>query len=164
MKARPEDVAAHLLDRSLSVGTVESATGGLISNLLTNVSGSSHFFKGSIVAYSNEIKIGVVGVNALTIEAYGAVSAQSAEEMAAGGRRVLGVDICISDTGVAGPTGGSPEKPVGLFYIGLSYNGGTFSRKCLFHGTRMTNKRAAAAAAVGWIEELLTGKWKPGLS
>ena len=164
VKANPEDIAAHLLERKLSVGTVESATGGLISNLFTNVAGSSHFFLGTIVAYSNEIKTRVVGVEPGAIEQHGAVSAQVAEQMAAGGRRILGVDICVSDTGIAGPTGGSADKPVGLFYLGLSYSGGTFSRKCLFHGTRLSNKRAAAAEALGWIEELLTGKWTPGLS
>ncbi len=164
MESYAEDVAAHLLDHGLTVGTVESATGGLISSILTNVPGSSHFYKGSIVAYSNEIKIGLVGVKAATVEAHGAVSAEVAAEMAAAGRRLLQVDICVSDTGVAGPGGGSPDKPVGLFYLGLSYSGGTYGRRFLFEGDRMMNKQSAARAAFTWIEELLTGKWLPGLS
>lgn len=164
MESYAEDLAAHLLDRGLTVGTVESATGGLISNILTNVPGSSHFYKGSVVAYSNEIKTGVVGVNPATAEAHGAVSAEVAAEMAAGGRKLLKVDICVSDTGIAGPGGGSPDKPVGLFYLGLSYNGGTYSRRYVFGHDRMMNKQSAAEAAIKWIEELLTGKWLPGLS
>jgi PncC family amidohydrolase len=164
VEAHLEDIGAHLLDRNLTVGTVESATGGLISDLLTNMPGSSRFYKGSIVAYSNEIKTGIVGVQAATIEEHGAVSAEVAEEMAAGGRRVLGVDICISDTGIAGPTGGSHDKPVGLFYMGFSYKGGTYSRRVMFQGERLANKQSAAVAALDWVEEFLDGKWVPGLS
>ena len=90
-----------------------------------------------------------------TLAKYGAVSSQVAEEMAAGGRKLLNVDICVADTGIAGPTGATPGKPVGLFYIGLSAASGTFSRKHVFTGTREQNKLAAAQTALGWVKEYL---------
>ncbi len=164
VSTRTEDIATRLRNLGLTLGTVESATGGLIAHLVTNVPGSSHFFRGSVIAYSNEIKTGVVGVNRGTIDLHGAVSAEVAREMAAGGRRLLGVDICLADTGVAGPDGGGPEKPVGLFYLGFACDGGTFSRRYLFDGDRLTNKQAAAEAALTWLDEFLAGRWSPGLS
>ena len=128
---------------------------GLISHLITNIPGSSDYFKGSVTAYSNEAKVNIIGVKMETIERFGAVSAEVAEKMAAGGRKVLKVDICLSDTGIAGPGGATAEKPVGLFYIGLSHQVGTLSRKHLFTGDREQNKRAAAAAALSWLKEYL---------
>jgi PncC family amidohydrolase len=122
---------------------------------MTNVPGSSDYYKGSVTAYSNEVKIRVVGVREDTINQYGAVSPEVAKEMARGGRKVLAVDICLADTGIAGPTGATPEKPVGLFYIGLSHKGGTFSRKHNFQGDREQNKQSAAEAALGWLKEYL---------
>ena len=163
MTTYAEEIGILLLDRGLTVGSVESATGGLIAHTFTNVPGSSYFYKGSIVAYSNEMKTNLVGVKPETIEKYGAVSSSVAEEMAAGGRRVLGVDICLSDTGVAGPTAGTAQKPVGTFFIGLSYHGGTYSRECLFKGDRIMNKQSAADEAVCWLKDFLTGTWAPGL-
>ncbi|HEX9897071.1 MAG TPA: CinA family protein [Dehalococcoidales bacterium] len=155
-----ENVAQELVNllrkKGLTLGVVESATGGLISHLITNVPGSSDVYLGSITSYSNDVKIRVVGVKAETIEKHGAVSAQIAKQMAAGGRKVLGADICVADTGTAGPTGATPNKPVGLFYIGLSHAGGTFSRKHLFHGTREENKLFTALAALGWVGEWLS--------
>ncbi len=150
-----EEIGLLLHEKRLTLGTVESATGGLISHRITNVSGSSEYFKGSIVAYSNEIKIDVVGVKPETINNSGAVCADTAEEMAASGRQLLNVDICVADTGIAGPTGASPGKPVGLFYLGLSHRGGTFSRKRVFVGTREQNKHGAAEAALSWVKEYL---------
>jgi len=151
-----EEVGKLLRQKGLTLGIVESATGGLLSHRITNVPGSSDYYKGSVTAYSNEVKIKVVGVKEDTINQYGAVSAQVAEEMAQGGRKVLAVDICLADTGIAGPTGATPEKPVGLFYIGLSYQGGTFSRKHNFQGNREQNKHSAAEAALSWLKEYLT--------
>lgn len=150
-----EEVGKLLRQKGLTLGVVESATGGLISHRLTNVSGSSDYYKGSVTAYSNEVKIKVVGVKEDTINQYGAVSHQVAEEMAQGGRKALAVDICLADTGIAGPTGATPEKSVGLFYIGLSYQGGTFSRKHSFPGDREQNKHRAAEAALSWLKEYL---------
>jgi nicotinamide-nucleotide amidase len=134
---------------------VESATGGLISHLITNALGSSDYHKGSITAYSNEVKIRVAGVKEDTINKYGAVSHQVSEEMAQGGKRILGVDICLADTGIAGPAGASTEKPVGLFYIGMSHMSGTYSQKHQFQGDREQNKLQAAKVALSWLKEYL---------
>jgi PncC family amidohydrolase len=150
-----KEVGALLRQKGLTLGVVESATGGLISHRITNVPGSSDYYKGSVTAYSNEVKIKVVGVREATINRYGAVSPQVAEEMARGGRKILAVDICLADTGIAGPTGAAPEKPVGLFYIGLSHKGGTYSRKHNFQGEREQNKQSATEAALGWLKEYL---------
>jgi len=151
-----EEVGRLLRQQGLTLGVVESATGGLLSHRITNVSGSSDYYKGSVTAYSNEVKIKVVGVKEDTLERYGAVSAQVAKEMAKGGRKVLAADICLADTGIAGTTGDTPENPVGLFYIGLSHQGGTFSRKHNFQGNREQNKHNAAEAALNWLKEYLS--------
>ena len=150
-------IGSLLREHNLTLGAVESASGGLISHLITNVPGSSDYYHGSITTYSNEIKIKLVGVKRDTLKKHGAVSAQVAREMAAGGRKVLGVDICISDTGIAGPTGASDRKPVGLFYLGISHREGTFARKHIFHGNRGRNKELAATAALSWLKEYLSG-------
>jgi nicotinamide-nucleotide amidase len=150
-----EEIINIMREKKLTLGAVESATGGLISHLITNIPGSSDVYQGSIISYSNEIKIKLVGVKSATIRKYGAVSSQVAEEMAAGGRKVLGVDICLADTGIAGPTGATPGKPVGLFYLGLAHKDGTFSQKHLFTGTREANKQQAAQTALEWVREYL---------
>jgi nicotinamide-nucleotide amidase len=151
------EIGELLRRKSLTLGAVESATGGLISHLITNVPGSSDYYMGSVTSYSNEVKINIVGVKRETLEKYGAVSPQVAEEMAAGGRRLLGVDICVADTGIAGPGGATEGKAVGLFYLGLAHRGGVSSRCHEFHGGREGNKRAAAEAALGWVKEYLEG-------
>ena len=156
MTSLEQEVGNLLCQRGLTLGVVESATGGLISHLITNVPGSSDYYKGSITAYSNKVKIKVVGVKEDTINKYGAVSHQVAEEMAQGGRRILASDICLADTGIAGPSGATPEKPLGLFYIGLSHQAGTFSQKHNFRGSREQNKHSAAKAALSWLKEYLT--------
>ena len=155
MASLEQEIGSLLRQKGLTLGVVESATGGLISHRLTNVPGSSDYYKGSVTAYSNEAKVRVVGVKEETINQYGAVSSQVAEEMAEGGRKVLAVDICLADTGIAGPSGATPGKPVGLFYLGLSYQGGTYSRKHNFQGDREQNKLDAAEAALSWLKEYL---------
>lgn len=150
-----EEIGDLLRRKKLTLGTVESATGGLIAHLVTNVPGSSDYYKGSVISYSNEIKQRVVGVSEATLKKYGAVSPQVAEEMASGGRKLLNVDICLADTGIAGPGGGTPEKPVGLFYFGLSAKAGTYSRKHNFQGEREQNKKQAAEAALSWLRDFL---------
>ncbi len=152
-----EAIGRQLRQKGLTLGVVESATGGLIAHLITNVPGSSDYFKGAVTAYSNAIKTGLIGVKPATLDAYGAVSPQVAGEMAAGGRRALGVDICLADTGIAGPGGATAGKPVGLFYLGLAHEGGVSSRRYECHGSREENKRLAAEAALGWLEEYLAG-------
>jgi nicotinamide-nucleotide amidase len=149
------EIGELLRHKGLTLGVVESATGGLISHLLTGVPGSSDYYLGSVTSYSNEVKINVIGVRAATLKKYGAVSPQVAEEMAAGGKKLLAVDICVADTGIAGPGGATPGKPVGLFYIGLAHQGGVFSRKHEFHGDRSQNKQSAATAALEWVKDYL---------
>jgi nicotinamide-nucleotide amidase len=144
-----------LRDRKLTLGTVESATGGLIAHLITNIPGSSDVFRGSIVSYSNDIKMNLAGVKTATLAQYGAVSSQVASEMADGGRKALGVDICVADTGIAGPGGATPCKPVGLFYLGLSTKDGTDTQKHLFTGSREENKQQAAQTALTLVLDYL---------
>ena len=155
MASLEKEIGNLLRQKGLTLGAVESATGGLISHRLTNVPGSSDYYKGSVTAYSNEAKIKVVGVKEATISQYGAVSSQVAEEMAEGGRKVLAVDVCLADTGIAGPGGATPGKPVGLLYLGLSHQGGTCSRKHNFQGDREQNKQSAAEVALSWLKEYL---------
>lgn len=137
----------------LTIGTVESATGGRISDKITNVSGSSDYYKGSVVSYSNEAKTGIVGVKKHTLKKHGAVSPQTAIEMAECGRKLLKVDICISDTGIAGPTGAAPGKPIGLFYIGLSAKDINQTKEHHFQGNREENKQKAAEMALTLLNE-----------
>ena len=150
-----QEIGDLLRQKGLTLGAIESATGGLISHLITNVPGSSDYFKGAVVSYANEIKMKVIGVKESTLKRYGSVSSQVAEEMARGGRNVLEVEICVADTGIAGPGGATPGKAVGLFYLGLSHTGGTFTRKHEFQGTREENKQSAALAALTWVKEYL---------
>ena len=151
------EIGNLLREAGLTLSAVESASGGLISHLITNVDGSSDYYKGSVTAYSNEAKIRLVGVKERTLEAYGAVSPQVAEEMAAGGRNMFASDLCLADTGIAGPGGATPEKPVGLFYIGLADRTGSYSRKHVFKGDRQQNKDSATEAALSWLKEYLLG-------
>ena len=151
------EVGVLLRQKRLTLGVVESATGGLISHLITNIPGSSEYFKGSVTAYSNEMKMKVVGVKAATLEEQGAVSAPVVEEMALGGRSLLAVDVCLSDTGIAGPGGATPGKEVGLFYLGLADRNGALNQRHRFYGDREQNKERAAKAALSWLKEYLLG-------
>lgn len=153
--ALEQEVGDLLQLKGLTLGIIESATGGLLSHLITSVPGSSNYYKGSVTAYSNAVKIKVVGVNEDTINRYGAVSNQVAEEMARGGKKLLAVDVCLSDTGIAGPGGITPEKPVGLFYLGLAHQGESHSRKHIFKGNREQNKESAAGAVLSWLKDYL---------
>ena len=155
MNSVEQEIGNLLRKKGLTLGVVESATGGLISHLITNIPGSSDYYKGSITAYSVEVKIKIVGVKWDTINKYGAVSPQVAEEMAQGGIKLLAADICLADTGIAGPSGDMPGKPVGLFYLGLSHQGRTLTGKHNFQGSREQNKQDAAQAALNWLREYL---------
>jgi PncC family amidohydrolase len=155
MDGLEQEIGVLLRRHGLMLGVVESASGGLIAHLVTSVPGSSDYFKGSVTAYSNEIKTKLIGVKAATLKKYGAVSPQVAEEMASGGRRVLAVDICLSDTGIAGPEGTAPDKPVGLFYIGFAHESGTASRRLNLRSDRAQNKLDASRAALIWLKEYL---------
>ncbi len=132
-----EEVVADLLkEKKYSLSTAESSTGGLISSRIVNVPGSSAYFYGSIVAYSNEVKINILNVKKEDIETYGAVSEPVAVQMAEGAKKLLKTDISLSDTGIAGPTGQTPGKPLGLHYIGMSTPEKTVVEKVIFNGDR----------------------------
>ncbi|MFA5317520.1 MAG: CinA family protein [Dehalococcoidales bacterium] len=150
-----EEIGRLLRECQLTLGVVESATGGLIAHLITGVAGSSGYFRGSVTAYHNDIKTGIIGVKKDTINRYGAVSRQVVEEMARGGQKLLGVDICLADTGIAGPGGATPEKPAGLFYLGLAHSDNCYSQKHIFKGNRSENKLSAATSALDWLREYL---------
>ncbi len=137
----------------ITIGSVESATGGKIVDKITDVAGCSDYFKGALVSYSNEIKTGTAGVRPETLRAHGAVSSETACEMAEGGRKLLKIDICISTTGIAGPGGATDTKPVGLFYIGLSTQQGIKVWKYIFSGSREEIKQKATYAALGILRD-----------
>jgi PncC family amidohydrolase len=138
-----------LVAQDASVCTAESCTGGLIASLLTDVSGSSRYVRGGIVAYENAIKEALLGVKTQTLIDYGAVSEQTAVEMAQGARETLDTDYALSVTGIAGPGGGTDTKPVGLTFIGLaSRSGDAVVRRFVWDGNRLQNKRASADAAL----------------
>ncbi|MGD8605179.1 MAG: CinA family protein [Anaerolineales bacterium] len=148
----------HILrERGLTLGVAESCTGGLLGHTLTNVPGSSDYFKGGIVAYANPIKHRLLQVQESTLDQHGAVSQETALAMARGVRSVLAVDVAAAITGVAGPGGGTPEKPVGTVWIAVSHAGGETSK--LFHlpGDRMQVKRASAQAAIEMLLHALEG-------
>jgi len=149
-------VGTLLREQRKTIGTAESCTGGLVAHLLTNISGSSAYVLGGVIAYANEIKQGVLGVQEKTLITHGAVSEQVAGEMALGAIRLLGVDIAVSITGIAGPSGGTPEKPVGLTYIGLADKGGIYQvQRHIWSSDREGNKLASASAALSLVIEYL---------
>ncbi|MDD5399138.1 MAG: CinA family protein, partial [Dehalococcoidia bacterium] len=139
----------------LTIGTVESATGGRVADKITNVAGSSDYYKGSIVSYGNDLKVNAAGVKPDTLKLHGAVSPETAGEMAEGGRRTLGVDICLSTTGIAGPGGATQAKPVGLFYMGVATPDEISVEKFVFKGNRIEIKRNAARKALELMENRL---------
>jgi nicotinamide-nucleotide amidase len=141
----------------LTLGCAESCTGGLIGHRLTNVSGSSAYFLGGVVAYAYDVKERILGVNHNTLYDHGAVSEPTAREMARGARRVLGVDLAVSVTGIAGPGGGLPGKPVGLTWIGLSAREYEDARSFVWDGDREANKAQSAEAALAMVVEYLKG-------
>ncbi len=153
-----EEVVGKLLtERKLKISIAESCTGGLICDRITNVPGSSKYFERGVVAYSNEAKIQVLGVSEELIRKYGAVSREVAEAMAEGVRKISGADIGISTTGIAGPTGGTPQKPVGLVWIGYSDKDETFAKEFRFGDDRLENKQRTAQMALEILRRKLLG-------
>jgi len=154
--ARPEEILGELLRRKkLSLSAAESCTGGRIGDKITNVPGSSDYFLGSAVTYSNEAKTALLGVKDKSLKAHGAVSEQVAGEMAVGCRKLFGSDIAVSTTGIAGPTGGSKEKPVGLVWFGVSDGRTTKTERTVFSGDREQVKEAASLHAMAFILDFI---------
>ncbi|MGZ9164191.1 MAG: CinA family protein [Anaerolineales bacterium] len=149
----------HLLrKRALKLALAESCTGGLIGDRITDVSGSSEYFLGGVVAYAYEAKVALLGVSWDTLNTKGAVSQETVLEMARGARRVLNTDIAVSVTGIAGPGGGTPEKPVGTTWIGLVTKEGEWTRLFQFSGNREQNKVSSANAAFQILLDYLQNK------
>lgn len=146
-----------LSKRKLSLVTAESCTGGLIASRITDVSGSSAYFMGGIVAYSYEAKAALLDVSWDTLNGKGAVSRETVLEMARGARKVFGADIAVSVSGIAGPGGGTPEKPVGTVWIGLATPGGEEARHFVWGGDRIQNKHLSSEAALQFILDYLEG-------
>lgn len=161
---RIEVSAANVLkSRGLTLAVAESCTGGLLSAMITSVAGSSEYFIGGVIAYSNDIKVRLLGVSETTIAEVGAVSARTAAEMAVGVMARLGSDVGISVTGIAGPSGGTPEKPVGTVFIGYAARGAregeirTASRGYSFEGRRAEVRVSSAEAALEGLMEFIKG-------
>jgi len=147
----PHIVADLLTRKQFTLATAESCTGGLIAKLLTDIAGSSAFFTQGFLTYSNQAKVRMLGVAPRTIERYGAVSEETAWEMARGALRRAGTDYAIATTGIAGPTGGAPDKPVGLVYVGLARQDHTEVRRFIFAGNREFNRTFTALTALNWL-------------
>lgn len=150
-----EQVGSLLRARKLSLCLAESCTGGLVGDLITDTPGSSDYFLGGVTAYSNSAKQDLLGVQAETLARFGAVSAQCAAEMAQGVRRLFKADLAVSVTGIAGPGGGSEEKPVGLTYLHLSAPDAEIGLREMWSGDRRANKESAALAALRLLARYL---------
>lgn len=150
-------VGEALRGKGLRLAVAESCTGGLVGHRLTNVAGSSTYYLGSITAYAYDAKVRLLGVSWETLEAHGAVSDPTVAEMAAGIRRALAADIGLSVSGIAGPTGGTEEKPVGLVHFGLNTALGTWTNHEIFKGDRLAVKQQAAEFALQLVIDYLEG-------
>ncbi|MBL8102937.1 MAG: CinA family protein [Anaerolineales bacterium] len=150
----------YLQSGNLKVSAAESCTGGLVSHRITNVAGSSSYFPGGIVAYSYEAKANLLGVSWDTLNTHGAVSEETVLEMARGVRKAFESDIAVSISGIAGPGGGTPEKPVGTTWLGLSTSTGDWARHFLWDGDREENKHHSSEAALQFVIDYLEGKLK----
>jgi PncC family amidohydrolase len=148
-------VGSLMRRRKLTLAIAESCTGGLIADRITDIPGSSEYFVGGVVAYAYEAKVSVLGVSWDTLRAYGAVSQQTVCEMARGIRRVLTADVGIAVTGIAGPGGGLPNKPIGTTWIGLATEAREHAREFHFEGDRRSNKSSAAEAGLQLLLDYL---------
>ena len=150
-------VGRKLLDRKMTMAVAESCTGGLLGKIITDISGSSAYFVGGVIAYSNELKMKLLGVRRETIEKHGAVSEQAACAMAEGARKKTRASIGVSITGIAGPTGGTDEKPVGLTFIGLATPEGTNAKRFQYGADREHNRLRASISALDTVRRYLDG-------
>ena len=147
-----------LRGRGLKLALAESCTGGLVGNRVTNVPGSSEYFLGGVVAYAYEAKVALLGVSWDTLNSKGAVSRETVLEMARGARKALNADVAVSVSGISGPGGGTPEKPVGTTWISLVAEDGEWAKVFQFEGDREQNKASAANAALQMLYDYLQGK------
>lgn len=150
-----EDLARLLRDRQLTMGTAESCTGGRIASVITSRAGSSAYFKGGIVAYCNEVKHEVLGVSAGDLSEHGAVSRPVVEQMALGATHILKCDCAVATSGIAGPDGAVPGKPVGTVWIAAAYHGKVASTCCHFTADRLGNIEASAEESLKLLYKLL---------
>jgi nicotinamide-nucleotide amidase len=150
------EIVPLLIDNNITIGTAESCTGGLLGHTFTNISGSSTFFERGIISYSNQAKMELLDVSSQDLKIFGAVSKQVAKAMAEGIKKKAQVSIGLSTTGIAGPTGGTKEKPVGLVYIGLAGNDETIVKKCNFDGSRIENKYSTILEILLLLKKYLT--------
>jgi PncC family amidohydrolase len=150
-------VGKLLQQKKLTLATAESCTGGLIAHLITNISGSSEYFLGGIVAYSYQAKANLLGVSWDTLNSKGAVSKETVIEMAIGGQKKMSADIVVSVSGIAGPGGGTPDKPVGTTWIGLATVSQVEARHFIWAGDREENKKLSSEAALQFILDYLEG-------
>lgn len=155
ISAQAARIIGRAVEKGLTLGTAESCTGGLVCGSITDIAGSSDALVGGIVSYANEVKENVLGVPDAVLATVGAVSEETARAMAEGARRVLGADIAVSTTGVAGPGGGSAEKPVGTVWFGIAAPAGTQAFLKHFDGDRTAVRSQAVAFALGLLEEAL---------
>jgi PncC family amidohydrolase len=154
-----EVIVGELLKRRrMTLAVAESCTGGLVGHRISNVPGSSAYYEGSITAYSYDVKELVLHVRHDTLYRYGAVSEQTAREMALGAQRTFRADIGLAVTGIAGPGGGTPEKPVGLVYVALAAPDGEWVERCTWDGNRLENKEHSAEAALDLLRRYLEGR------
>ena len=137
-----------LSDSGLTISVAESFTGGMIGHVITNAPGSSRYFEGGVIAYANEVKMEILGVSEQTLIDHGAVSKATVLEMARGVRAALNTDIGISSSGIAGPDGGSAQKPVGMAWIGLSASNTEYAEQFLFQGDRLQIKEQGVHTAI----------------
>jgi PncC family amidohydrolase len=160
MSEKPLEVQAGdlLRQRGLRLAVAESCTGGLVSHRLTNVAGSSTYYQGGVATYAYEAKVRLLGVRWETLEKHGAVSSETVIEMARGVRVALAADIGLSVSGIAGPGGGTPQKPVGLTWIGVSSPWDEFAQQYFWNGERIENKEKFAEAALQILVDYLTQK------
>lgn len=155
--ALAERIQAIFVKRSLKLATAESCTGGLVGYVLTEIAGSSAYYLGGVVSYSNDIKRDQLGVPAQTLELHGAVSAQTAVAMAEAARTRFKADVAVSVTGVAGPGGGSDAKPVGLAYVAVADGAGHEVRRLQRHSDRHANRLESARACLDLLLERVAG-------
>ncbi|TEU10786.1 MAG: CinA family protein [Anaerolineales bacterium] len=155
-------VGRLLTEQKLTIALAESCTGGLIAHRLTNVPGSSAYLIGGVVSYANEAKERILGVSHQTLQEHGAVSEETAREMSRGVRRLFQTDVALAVTGIAGPSGGTLEKPVGLTYIALTAADLKRCERYLWKGDRWANKEQSAEAALRMLHEYLEVRQDPG--